>query len=244
MDFVYFCGLICKICLIEEGFFMYLIRVLFLFVMFFGGCFVSFGEDVDSVGGGLVSSFMGSYSTSHEGKLISETTGYGRHYMGYGYVELGGDFCGEGKGGRWLYAQLMWDQKFWESPIYFHGEVRSYFGSGGYDSQQYYFGGMYLFGLCNGSVSVSGMYRYCSEEGHGGQVTVFGMYDFGCVNLMHYSDLYKSHRSDVVLTVYNEVRVFYELSRRFEVGCIGILGYSFRDCLDSVSGALALKVNL
>lgn len=35
---------------------MCLIRILFLSVMFLWGCFVCFGEDVDFVGGSLVSS--------------------------------------------------------------------------------------------------------------------------------------------------------------------------------------------
>ena len=57
----------------------------------------------------ITSVFMTSYSTANELKLISETTGWGKNHLGYAYVEVGT----VGFKDRWLYTQLIWEQKFW-----------------------------------------------------------------------------------------------------------------------------------
>lgn len=190
----------------------------------------------------ITSSFMGSYSTSDELKLISETTGWGRNHMGYAYIEVGTTPF-KSDGSKWLYTQLMWEQKFWTPPLYLHAEVRSYFSNVA-DSYQLFGGLAYMVQVKNGYLAFDPLYRYCSQGGHGAQLTIFGAYDWKHFNFMHYTDIYKTHKMTVPLTMYNECRAFYKINRRFEVGLIGIFSYSFIDEVDALSLALAAKVNI
>ena len=187
----------------------------------------------------ITSVFMTSYSTANELKLISETTGWGKNHLGYAYVEVGT----VGFKDRWLYTQLIWEQKFWTMPLYLHAEVRSYF-TPDYDSFQCFGGLAYTIPVKCGSITLEPLYRYDTQAGHGGQLTIFGAYDWKRFSLTHYSDIYRCQRMDVPLTMYNECRSFYNINRRFEVGLIGILSYSFIDKFDALSLAAALKVNI
>lgn len=193
-------------------------------------------------GSAITASFIGSYSTADELKLISETTGWGRNHMGYAYIEAGTTPFKSG-GSKWLYTQLMWEQKFWATPLYLHAEVRSYFTQGA-DSYQLFGGAAYSLPVKSGYLAFEPLYRFCSVGGHGAQLTVFGAYDWNHFNFMHYTDIYKTHKMSVPLTMYNECRAFYKINRRFEVGLIGIFCYSFIDEVDVLSLAAAVKVNL
>ena len=46
------------------------------------------------------------------------------------------------------------------------------------------------------------------------------------------------------LTIYNECRAFYKISKRFEIGLIGIASYSFQRNTESLSASVAIIVNL
>ena len=74
----------------------------------------------------LNSAVYTSYSTSNEFKLVSETTGIGENYVGYAYVELGSTPFLKSSF-NWAYTQMFWEQKFWELPLYLHGEYRTFF---------------------------------------------------------------------------------------------------------------------
>lgn len=215
---------------------------LIILCLFILAGYVSVSADDLSAEGSINSSIIASYSTSNEFKLISETTGYGKNYLGYSYVELGATpFARENS--KWAYVQLIWEQKFWNMPLFLHAEVRSTFFNES-NSYQGYGGLAYTFPLRCGSLTLETLYRYCTQEGNGGQITIFGAYEWQRINLMHYTDIYKSAKMKTPLTVYNECRLFYKINRRFEVGVIGIISYSFQRSTDVMSAAIAAKINL
>lgn len=190
----------------------------------------------------LMSAVYTTYSTSNELKVISETTGTGENYVGYAYVELGStpfiksDF-------NWAYAQLFLEQKFWETPLFLHAEYRTFLSDNYFDNI-FHFGVAYTFGFKAGYLAIEPLYRYNAVQGHGAQLSIVGGWDWKHLNLAHFTDIYSGHNMPTFCSMYNECRLFYKVCRRFELGAVGILAYSFQNRLDAVSLALALKINL
>lgn len=189
----------------------------------------------------LSSSVFVSYSTSNELRLISETTGNGENYVGYAYVELGTQPFSNGDS-YWAYAQMFWEQKFWQRPIYFHAEYRTLLADGGRDDN-FYLGLAYTFGLDKGFVALEPLYKYSRNGGHGMQFSVVGGCEWKYISLAYFSDIYRTSKMHVPLTMYNECRLFFKVCPRFHTGIIGMMDYSFKNSIDVLSASVALKVN-
>ncbi len=189
------------------------------------------------------SSIIASYSTSNELKLISETTGVAQDHLGYSYIELGSTPF-EPTFSKWVYLQLLWEQKFWKTPLFIHAEIRALLGDNTPASYQCFAGCAYSIPLNCGYITIEPLYRYSNIDGHGAQLSVVGGYDWKYFNLAHFTDIYKASQMQVPLTMYNECRFYYKVSHRFEVGVVGILSYSFQCNTEFMSAALAAKVNL
>lgn len=191
----------------------------------------------------IKSAIISSYSTSNELKLISETNGFGKNHFGYAYIEIGATPFSDSVS-KWAYLQLIWEQKFWNTPLYLHTEVRSYFSDNIASSHQLFAGLAYSLPLKNGAIIFEPLYRYNNFDGHGAQLSILGSYEWKHFNLNHFTDIYNGHKMIYPLTIYNECRAFYKISKRFEIGLIGIASYSFQRNTESLSASVAIKVNL
>lgn len=189
------------------------------------------------------SAIITSYSTSNELKLISETNGFGKNHFGYAYIEIAATPFSH-TFSKWAYFQLIWEQKFWDTPLFLHAEIRSFFSDNIASSHQLFAGLAYSLPLKNGAIILEPLYRYNNFDGHGAQFSIVGSYDWEHFNLNHFTDIYKGHKMINPLTIYNECRAFYKINRRFELGLIGIASYSFQRNTESLSASLAIKVNL
>ncbi len=187
------------------------------------------------------SSIFTSYSTDNELKLISETTGIGRNYVGYVYIELGATPVADSNN-NWAYTQIFWEQKFWQQPIYIHVEYRALL-TNSYEND-FYLGLAYTFTSSKGFLALEPLYRYGPNAGHGAQLSVVGGWEWKYVSLAHFTDLYWTSKMTTPLTMYNECRCFFKICPKFYVGAIGIMAYSFQKKMDALSASVALRLNL
>ncbi len=187
------------------------------------------------------SSIFTSYSTDNELKLISETTGIGRNYVGYVYIELGATPFTD-LNNNWAYTQIFWEQKFWDQPIFIHLEYRALLTKS-YEND-FYLGLAYTYTSDKGFLALEPLYRYGPNAGHGAQLSVVGGWEWKYVSLAHFTDLYWTSKMTTPLTMYNECRCFFKICPKFYVGAIGIMAYSFQRKMDMLSASVAIKLNL
>ncbi|MBP5210708.1 MAG: hypothetical protein J6Z27_02570 [Bacteroidales bacterium] len=188
----------------------------------------------------LKSSIIGNIGKDYA-KVISESTQGTDNNTGYAYMEAG--FGLKPEASNYLYAQFFWEQKFWETPLFIHGEFRTTLFDGQFDNI-HYLGAAYCFYTPHGFAAIEPLYRYNKHEGHGYQLSIVGGWDWERFDLAEYFDWWGNRASDFVpRSVYSETRGYFKINKRFEIGAVLILSKYFDDPVNAnLFGGL--KVNL
>ena len=174
-------------------------------------------------------------------KIVTESTQGTDNNTGYAYTEAGFGLNPESL--NYLYAQLFWEQKFWETPLFIHGEFRTTLIEGQFDNI-YYLGAAYCFYTPHGFAAIEPLYRYNAYDGHGYQLSIVGGWDWERFDLAEYFDWWGTKASDFVpRCAYSETRGYVKLNKRFEVGAVFILSKYF-DAPATANLFAGLKVNL
>lgn len=186
-----------------------------------------------------IASAYATYSFDNKAKFASEITSNGSNCVKYLYAEFGSMPAD----GYWGYAQAFWEQKFWTSPLYFHAEYRTYL-SRGYDSTLY-FGVAYTAATRNGFIALEPLCRVGQSGEAGVQLSIVGEEKDKRYSVSYFIDVYTMTGELDSVVAYGQCRLFYILTNRFALGCIGeaeCLTYS-RDAF-SYSVSVAMKIDL
>lgn len=187
----------------------------------------------------ITSTIMCMYAPWQEiGRVVSETTSLGDNHVGYAYVELSG-FSGKNIE---AYGQFFWEQKWWKLPLFIHAEYRGVAAASYYESTTYLGAAYCLYGK-RGYVAFEPLFMWKQHSGVGGQFSIVGSWEWKRLLFEHYTDLWKAHRMTSTADLYSQSRLYLNVYKRFSIGVIGTLFYSFGSDPNSAA-FFALKMEL
>lgn len=131
----------------------------------------------------------------------------------YAYCEYDWKYRHDKEGSA--YTQLFREQKFWQTPVYLHSELRSFTMDNALHNT-YYCGLAYSFNYDAGYTAVEPLYRYDHFDRNGVQLSVVGA--LSCKRLMfeYFCDTWWSSASS--LMTYVEVRPFVKITDSCSIG--------------------------
>ena len=187
----------------------------------------------------LSSSLIFMYSPFNGSKnVVTETTSIDKNYVGYAYAEL----ASFKDGGSEAYGQFLWEQKFWEHPIFIHTEYRGFVGNSFYESTAY-IGAAYCIYSKYGYLTLEPLAMWKERLGYGGQFSVVGGWEWKHFIIEHYTDLWKTHKMDTALEIYSQTRLFVKVYNRLSAGVVGTIYYGPDKDVSKVA-SLALRWRL
>lgn len=161
-------------------------------------------------------------------KPTLETTSYGEHYLGYGYMQFAFPMD-KNASNNTGYIQLIWEQNFWDNPLMLHGEFRTYYWGG--DFHNVWFAGLgYTFQVGGaGYVEVEPLCRYqvtidnALVKNHWApQLSIVDGFDWGWVNIANFNDFW----ADNQFRFYSETRIFFKVTDKVQLGAYICLNYN------------------
>lgn len=116
------------------------------------------------------------------------------------------------------YAQFFQEGKWWETPIFLHGEYRTTFDG----NHTIIAGPSYSFFLPHGVINLAPFYRYdIGINQHAVQLSASYSVDFGWLELYGYNDAWYNGQ----MNFYGEERIHFRLTDHFKIGAILDLSY-------------------
>ena len=167
----------------------------------------------------ISSSIMYMYAPwNHIGGFATETTSLGTNHIGYAYAEIRGLSASSPE----AYCQLLWEQKFWEKPIFLHAEYRG-FGTESFYESSAYLGAAYCIYTKHGYLALEPLLMWKQEMGVGGQFSIVGGWVWKRFMIEHYTDIWKAHKMESPVDFYTQTRLFYKIWSRLSIGVIGTI---------------------
>ena len=170
--------------------------------------------------------------------MVTETTSIGKDYVGYAYAEL----VNFKDGGSEAYGQFLWEQKFWDQPIFIHAEYRGFAGNSFYESTAYIGAAYGIYSKC-GYLTLEPLAMWRQRLGFGAQFSVVGGWEWKHFIIEHYTDLWRTRKMDTAIEIYSQTRLFVKVYKRLSAGVIGTIYYG-PDKVVSEAASLALRWRL
>lgn len=156
-------------------------------------------------------------------KLSLETTRVCPNSVTYGYADISHDYQNNSSNSG-NYVQIFREQKFWELPLYLHGEFRMYNGFDGFHTHTGYIGAAYTFNFSHGFIAPEPLMMLVDEDKLGFQFSLVGDFAWKYTSFSFFYDYMANHGDNDYLELRLWIHPLENTSwKNLKIGTIGCI---------------------